>query len=299
MLILLRIFVLINLFLCPISGVIAKEEESLKYSPNVELGWLDYNFQFDDVVLADGLVGDGINVSDSLFMGGVGVTIKYDNIYLGLSFRKTTEGSDSGQQFLTDIVNGSPVAATHDLSSRFDRSELDALLGYQFFKNKKYGSAVYAGYRYAETSFENRTSTVGNILNGVLIAPSEEVFNGVFDIDFKYHGPFLGLSIDIPMPFFYSTLTVNPILSYFLGQFDQKFEPDQGARDPVIDSANAEGTSLGFSVGVNWAIPITDNLAFSVIVDRSQFEFETSSDGSEADFEESFNRARIKLEYTF
>lgn len=275
------------------------EANELVLQPRVEFGILDYDFSFDDVVLANGSVGDGLKISDTLFMGGLGGLIFYKGFFIDLAARISTEGSDDGQQFITDIVGNTPVAATHDYESTFQRSEFDILFGYAIPTQSDYDLSLYVGYRYAETNFETDTTTVGSILNAAVIAPFDEVFDGTFDVELTYSGPYVGMTVGVPMPLLPGRLSVTPILAFFDGEFRQNFEPAPGARVPTLDSAEADGTSLGFNVGVEWAVPFDNGLEFSIGVDRSQFEFKTDGDGVEGDFEESFNRARVKLKYLF
>jgi len=282
---------------------ILAQESTLAFQPYAEVGVIDYEFSFDDVVLSNGSVGDGFAINDNLLSIGVGLTSSYNNFYFDVGARATTQGSDSGQIFLTDIVGGLPIAATHDFDSKIDRKEVDVLLGYNLEDTLNAGVDVYVGYRYAQTQIENSTLTVEPVLiGGDLLSPGEGVFDGVFDIDFTYHGPFAGLAVRMPVPIIDGILTVSPSIGYFSGNFDQKFSPNNDARIATIDNAEADGTSIGFNAGITYSRPISfisDNLGISISVDRSQFDFSTGSDDAEADFEESFNRVRLAIQYQF
>jgi hypothetical protein len=183
------------------------QDSRLFFQPRAEFGILDYEFSVDDLVLADGGFGDGFELQDTLIMGGVGGVIFYEGFFLDIAGRHTLDGSDSGQQFLADIVNGAPVAATHDYDATFDRWELDALVGYEIARSENTGTSAFVGFRYAQTNIEMETTTVGPIFNGILIAPSTQVFDGTVDTEIAYSGPYIGVSSWIKLKFLPGKIT--------------------------------------------------------------------------------------------
>ena len=238
-------------------------------------------------------------------MGGVGGLVYYDGFFLDIVARQTLEGSDSGQQFQADIVGGLPVGATHDYDATFDRSELDGLIGYEIARSDTTGTSAFVGFRYAKTSIDMETTTVGPIQNGVLILPFTQVFDGTLDTDVEYFGPYFGVSTWIRLKFLPGTIAINPAIAYLDGEITQSFTPDPGTRAPVAfeGTGRVDGTALGFNVGIEWTIPFqiseVSSLDLSIGFDRSQFEFDTDGDELVADFEETFNRVRARLSYTF
>jgi len=298
---------------CPTAE--ADDDAVVLIQPRISVGQQEYQLEFDDVLSPSGSSGfdfrDGFRVDDQLPFAGAGVTVTMNRWFLDVSGQRSQRGHEETYQFSGRALGNDVFAPgdghPHHLGIDLDREEFNATLGYGFTD----AFSVYVGYKDATVNMSQRQSPEPRP------DPGDILFIGDYAMDFSYRGCFIGATYVIPVGAA-GALSLQSSLARLDGSFSQRFSGDvllaaptaanqfagvpidKGFRDGVVD-----GDSLGVNVGVSWTgtlgwiDPALSRLTYTVGIDRSQYEFDSSGSKAfwAADFQEKHTRVRLDLRY--
>lgn len=254
---------------------------------------------------------------------GAGLTFFVDRFFLDLSAQKAYNGGDSdtvtASQYFQNIQNASGNSnlsaevdyfgsGSNDYSSDFDRKEYAISIGYQITDQ----ISLFGGYKHANTDFSNNGSGPFSMLFTRHSDPGSGVLQldgysrSSFDTEFKYDGPFLGISygLTIDLGYFKGGLSFNFAAASLDGEVNVSNrrgdfyvayingEPVPVA--PIRDYAGAfgsdlanfaaqtlqsqfqsSGDTLGLTFGVNWrGLTSVKNLTYTLAIVGYNYQFD-------------------------
>jgi hypothetical protein len=290
--------------------------------PRVTGGVQDYQLTFPDVITpsltTNGATSErpGFTIRDHLPYAGGGLTASSGRLFVDLSgqWSKTGEtnsyifqGNDLDEPYGYKGLGGH----LHSLDSRFARQELNAAVGWALSPN----FSAYLGYKSATLNMtQMRTPFL------VPLPQDGDVLqDGNYNMDFSYHGFFLGTTYSLPVRT-WGALSVQASIAQLDASFKQSFEgllfiytitntksgPVLGGilLNPSLENSRVSGSTNGLNVGVSWtgdfgwATPRLRRLSYTIGLDQSQYKFKADvvSDG---DFEEKNTRVRLDVRYRF
>jgi hypothetical protein len=290
--------------------------------PHIDTGVIQYQYDQKDFTLITPDTSSSLSgweVNDLLPFVGGGLTGIYDRFFVDVYGQITAKGKDNASQTLSanqrspDFANvffpeGQTLTLDqgYNFNSQFDRLETSLSLGYQVTNNV----TILGGYKYTKASFENKLSAptftrlnpiidFNNITSEPLVAFSNP--EGTIDLDFTYHGPFLGISYAIPIESWNGALQLTTAVTYLFGKTEQTFTPaPNNTTDPNyfnFFTTTGKGTSIGYNFGISWSGRITDAIGYNILADTSQYQFEGKNNSG--DFSETTYRIRFSLGYRF
>lgn len=268
-------------------------------------GTQEYNLSFEDIVTplaiepggSEFTFRDGFDIGDALLFGSAGVTASVGRIFVDVSAQWSDKGDDSGEQF--QGANPFPgLGINHSYNAKFDRKEWNVTFGYGVTRNM----SVFLGYKDAETGLRNTLFPIGQV------DVAEIIFDGDRVIDFSYEGAFVGASFAVPFDSWSGAFSIQTAVAFLDGEFRDRFVGDAFVVTPFsleplpdfIDST-IKGDSTGINVGLAWTGRFgkkVEGLSYTVGVDHSQYEFDTSQ-STTGNFEEKNTRVRFDLRYRF
>jgi len=250
-------------------GAIAQE---LIFQPRVSLGYQSYSFD----IAGD----DSLDVETDYLLGGLGLSVQRGRFFVDLYGQTNlTEAEDDEENFAG--------AAGIDRSSKVDRYELNATLGYAVTPN----ISVFGGVKYASNEIKSDFDSDDALIDALL-------GDSFFDVDVEYLGPFFGASYALPIADV-GALALSASGAYLSGDTTVDAEI---AGQVIADDQDIDGTAIGFNFGAAWIgslAPLSPSLAklgYVVGLDYSEYDFE---DGNTDEFSEETLRFKVDVKYNF
>jgi hypothetical protein len=294
-------------------AALATEAQAATIQPRLTAGYQDYDITFADVTAANATGGhvfrDGFDIGDRVSFVGAGLTWSGSRLFLDLSAQRSESGDDQLFQFQgTAIGNGvfsGGNGHNHLLTSRFDRDEYNAAVGWGFTPE----FSAYVGYKHATLDMRNQLIPVLSPFPGI----GDVLFIGERVIDFEYDGAFIGGTYSLPVERWGGAFSLQSSLAFLDGEFKERFDGSVAVvgqffnlipLDPSFVNGTIRGESRGFNVGISWTGGFgwmskrLSNLSYTLGLDRSEYDFETDQ-STTGNFQEKNTRLRLDLRYRF
>lgn len=265
------------------------EASDFVISPQIFSGftYIDYR---QEAGFFSGTTFDEYEVSGILPFVGGGLRLSYDPFFLSVRGQETFEGEDSDKLTVAYLGRGQ----TARLDSRFRRSDITALLGYNLTSTELLGKStftIFTGYKYAHAEIENDVTGQRNIPPSARI----DLVRGPLDVDFTYHGPQAGIGYNFPISLLQGHVYFDSAFTYYMATINLDFRPSR--ESPIFPSLNgsADATSVGYYFRVGWLGRLYRDFNYTLSFDNSKSEFD--SDGNVSDFSETEYRFHAGLSY--
>lgn len=292
----------------------------LSFQPRVEGGLSRYEFEMDGISLVrqttTSLYGytqsqGPQKYTDSVGFIGSGLSVIADKWFFDISGKKFFNGNanSSGSAAFYSEDTDLFVTNTYKSEQEFDRTEYAIALGYSAFDNL----SVFGGWKWAETEFDYvQPGTFGATfpVNGVPTTIEGTTFAKGSN-EFKYDGPFVGLSYGLRIPEANGGLSFKFGVAFLEGTTKEKLRSVTGnVNNSPIDSITAEalaaaatynskGDTVGWNFGATWRgdTPIK-GLTYSVGAELYQYKFEAKGN-YEPDISEQVINYTLGAAYAF
>jgi hypothetical protein len=243
------------------------------------------------------------DVSDYVFLRGIGTRINYDNFFADIYYQDSNTGSEH-------MINGN-----NHPSVNFSRRDWAITGGYTFLENNRFlgDISVFGGYKNGQTS----VNTIQTILQ---TRPTNDGEITVFTATeskahFKATDYFLGLANSWrinSLPWVNNwrwikngRLGFNVAVARLKGEYtsDSKTRTEVFPTDPtVIQSPGDESftaPTTGWRFGLNWSYPISNEFAYTISLEYYNYRMEKIREILDFSVDEEFFGIKASLVYTF
>lgn len=299
----------------------------LDFQPRIEAGVMSYSFEQSShgVTVPTGMDDtSGFNqtreeIEFKATMGFVsgGATLFYNRLFVDLSGQYTLEGSDrmavsesiynEADENSFGLSTYTTVEAGYD--AQLERSDHAIAVGYAVTRRL----SLFAGYKWAVVDLD---TTIDGPFS--LLVINNAVFNGQItgdeNVEFKYEGPFVGLThgwqID-GSSIFQGLVSINAGLAHLNSKLVRRRTINlrvesmngQDVETPETLQMNLaeeiEGDTLGFTFGMSWrGLTPVENLTYSLGINGYRYQFD-SDDSISPDISETAVSLKVGLVYLF
>jgi hypothetical protein len=226
------------------------------------------------------------NVSDIMpFIGG-GATLFVNRFFVDAYVQRAFSGDDQStfDTLLFDAPDVGDIVTRQQLEDEWERDEYSISAGYAVTDN----FSLFAGYRHAETEFDEKGSVTGFPLGeNVPIGPDIPINR---TLNFENDGPFVGGRYGWRIGDL-GIVGLNLGIALVDGEFTEQNVP------------TTKGDTLGTTVGLSWTAPLPafEGFNYLISIDGYQYSFEADDPPGVdlPDFSENVVRASAGVSYLF
>jgi len=273
-------FVLFNwlLSLTVVNAAVVEGDEFV-FQPRITTGVMNYSYELDSksdttpiiaVKGSDRVYNDHgkFKMSDNLFIVGIGGILSHRGFFFDAFYQKSVnKGKEEGSEKY--VTNG--ISDTSTGKNEFDRVDYAITFGYNVTDN----IAVFGGYKSGKMESEIANTTIYQPIFTLNDQQTLSTAEYPTDVRFESSGVFIGANYTIPIG--KGALGFNAAFTKLSGEFSSNTNwkvKGENLNENVYDiDWFITGDTIGYSLGIKWAAPITDKLSYGISLDRYGYNF--------------------------